>query len=97
MKREYMILTAAIALVLFVVLLSPFASSFPDGLEKASEVHGFAGKASVVFKTAMTDYKFPFVKNEEVSTAIAGVIGALLVFVFVFLAGRVLTKKRKEG
>lgn len=96
-KREHLFVIAGMALVLSVVLLAPLASSFPDGLEKASEVHGFVGKASVVFKTAMSDYRVPFVVDKNASTVVAGTIGAFLVFAFVYIAGRVLTRKRKEG
>lgn len=63
-------------------LLSPFASSFPDGLEKVAEGLGFIEKGEVeaALKAPMPDYQLPFLKNEKISTSLAGVLGTLAVF-----------------
>ncbi len=95
-KYEKRALPVVVAIIVMLILLSPFASSFPDGLEKAAEVHSFAGKASIVLKTAMADYALPGVANASLSTIIAGAIGAVLVFALAFTAGRSIMFKRKR-
>lgn len=68
------------------VFVSPFASGFPDGLERVAEDKGFIELASEE-KTVWTaspfpDYSMPSIENEGLSTAMAGFVGTLLVFVF---------------
>lgn len=70
----------ALALAAFV---SPHASSAPDGLERVAEDKGFIDKAegAEVWRHAPApDYTVPGVKDEGVSTALAGVLGTLAVF-----------------
>jgi len=73
-------LTVSLALAFFV---SPHASSWPDGLEKIAEKLGFLHKASETgawTKAPAPDYALPAIKNERLSTSIAGVAGTLAVF-----------------
>jgi cobalt/nickel transport system permease protein len=72
-------------------LVSPFASSAPDGLEKVAESAGFsalAEEAPVLSTSLLPDYTVPGVEAEEVSTGLAGVLGTA----GVFLAGLGLVK-----
>ncbi len=64
-------------------LISLFASSFPDGLERVAENLGFLekGEGEPVLKSPIPDYALPGIKNEKLATSIAGIIGTLLVFV----------------
>lgn len=78
MRREiWFLLILALALALF---LSPFASSFPDGLERVAEDHGFIeqGEGQEVIHSPIPDYALPGIANEKVATALAGIIGTLL-------------------
>lgn len=70
------------AAVFLAVLISPFASSHPDGLEKVAQKKGFLEKGEVkpVLVSPLPDYAWPGIKNEKVATSIAGVAGTLLVF-----------------
>ncbi len=63
-------------------IISLFASSFPDGLEKVAEKLGFLekGEGEPVLKSPIPDYALPGIKNEKLATSIAGIIGTLLVF-----------------
>ncbi len=64
-------------------LISLFASSFPDGLERVAENLGFIekGEGDPVLKSPIPDYALPGIKNEKLATSFAGIIGTLLVFV----------------
>jgi cobalt/nickel transport protein len=69
--------------LLLALLLSPFASSSPDGLEKVAETKGFSekGEGSKVWKYApFSEYAIPWVKNERVSIALSGLVGTLAIF-----------------
>lgn len=64
-------------------LISLFASSFPDGLEKVAEDLGFLekGEGEPILKSPIPDYVLPGIKSEKLATSMAGIIGTLLVFV----------------
>jgi ABC-type Fe3+ transport system permease subunit len=69
----------ALLLALAVALLSPLASSHPDGLERVAEDQGFIEQAQDAPFEVIPDYVLPGVGNEALATILAGVIGALLV------------------
>ncbi len=81
--------------LLLALLLSPFASSSPDGLEKVAAVKGFAEKGeggSLWEHAPFKDYRLPGIKNERVSTGIAGLVGTLAVFFIVMGLGNLIRK-----
>ena len=84
---------AGILIALAVVLLSPFASADPDGLERVAHNLGFIGTAQSAPYQVIPDYTIPFLGATPVSTVVAGAIGALVVLAVAFLAGRSLRKK----
>jgi len=65
-----------------VLLVSPFASSSPDGLEKVAAEEGFDGSAREhdTGDSPLADYGVDGVDDERVGTGLAGVIGVLLTF-----------------
>lgn len=65
--------------LLAATLLSPFASSHPDGLEWVAEQYGFLKEGAPLFVTPLADYAVPMLSNEALSTALAGFIGVALV------------------
>jgi cobalt/nickel transport system permease protein len=71
-----------IALVL--TILSPLASSHPDGLEWFAERQGFLSQARVSIYNLIPDYVLPGVSNEALATILAGIIGAGVVFTIAF-------------
>ena len=74
--------------ILIAVLAAFFASANPDGLEKIAENLGFIDRG--IERTAvMTDYVCPFISQEGIATAAAGIIGVLLTFGVFLLAGKV--------
>ncbi|AIS52148.1 hypothetical protein TKV_c09710 [Thermoanaerobacter kivui] len=85
-----------IALVV-AAFLSPFASPYPDGLERVAKDKGFLDLAEgkELIHAFMPDYQFPGIPHKGLATSIAGIIGTLLVFGAVYLLGRVLSKTRR--
>lgn len=96
MNRKEIIfgLFAALLLALFI---SPFASQWPDGLEKVAEDKGFIEKAEVrpALTAPIPDYVWPGLKNEKLATSLAGVAGTLFIF-FVTYGISALIKKRQS-
>lgn len=74
--------------------LSPFASSSPDGLERVAEDKGFLHFAEGIemIRAWMPDYVFPGVANEGLATSLAGIVGTVLVFIVIYLLGRVFAR-----
>ena len=67
--------------ILFAIIIAIFASFFasghPDGLEKVAEALGFIEKGEG-FSSLFTDYSVSFISSDRISTALAGIIGILL-------------------
>jgi cobalt/nickel transport system permease protein len=72
--------TFGLGIALFLAILSPLASSHPDGLEWVAEQKGFLETARAPFFNLIPDYVFPGISNEALATILAGIIGALMVF-----------------
>jgi cobalt/nickel transport protein len=72
-------LLVAVGLVLVV---SPFASSSPDGLEKVATDKGFLETAQdhAFADSPLADYAVEGVDNERLSTGLSGLIGVLITF-----------------
>ena len=70
----------ALILALFLAILSPLASSSPDGLERVAEDEGFIDTAFEAPYEVIPDYVMPGVANEAVATILAGIIGTLILF-----------------
>ncbi len=68
-------------ITLTLVVLSPLASSHPDGLEWVAEKQGFLSVAQDSIYNLIPDYVMPGLNNEAVATILAGIIGAVVVFV----------------
>ena len=84
---------AGVLISLFVVLLSPFASANPDGLERVAEDLGFLNTAQSAPFEVLHDYTVPFLGETSLSTIVAGVVGVIVLLVLVFIAGRSLQKR----
>ncbi|MCX5992883.1 MAG: PDGLE domain-containing protein, partial [Chloroflexi bacterium] len=82
MKSKWWLIGLAVALLLAVI--SPIASKFPDGLDRFAEDHEFVDKAVEPAFSVIPDYSFPGIANDAIATIIAGLLGTLLLFGFVF-------------
>jgi len=81
-------------IALGLVVASPLASAFPDGLEWVAEQQGFLESAPGPIYEIIPDYVFPGISNEALATIVAGIVGTLLVFI-VALAVATLRRSRR--
>ena len=95
MKIKWWYIALFVALLL--AIISPIASSSPDGLERVAEDQDILEKAHESMFTIVPDYMFPGIENEAVATIIAGLLGTLLVFAATIgIAGILKTQSRHE-
>jgi hypothetical protein len=84
------------------MLVSGFASSSPDGLNKVAEDHGIAADAKQhLFENGpLAGYAVKGVGDERLSTALSGLIGVLVTFglgLVLFAVVRVLRSSRDRA
>ena len=84
-----------LGLILFVL---PFASKWPDGLEKVAAAVGFDAKAvrAPLVASPLAEYRIPHVGFLPAATALAGIIGAVLVFTVSFVLAKALHRKSRR-
>jgi len=83
----------ALIFALFLAVLSPLASSSPDGLEKVAEDKGFIETAREAVFELIPDYVLPGVGSEVGATILAGIIGTLILFGIGYGLARLLKRK----
>jgi cobalt/nickel transport protein len=78
-------------------VLSYYASSQPDGLEKVAEDKGFldTAKDSVNAGTPLADYGITGLENERLSVGLSGIIGVIVTLIVAFAIFKTLAKKGK--
>ena len=102
MKRIPIRVFVGLALALTVglaVFASPYASSSSDGLEKVAEQNGFSDDGrlhTLQDSSPAPDYAFPGVDDPRLATALAGLVGTLLV-AFVGIAIVAVARRRSSG
>jgi len=84
----------ALIFALFLALMSPLASSSPDGLERVAEDKGFMETAREAVFEIIPDYMLPGVGNEAGATILAGIIGTLMLFGIGYGLAQLLKAKR---
>ena len=82
-------LVIALGLAIFV---SPYACSWPDGLDKVAEKFGFGAHAKTMIHAWIPDYKMPGISSEGIATAVAGAVGTVIMFGLACVVGRVLVR-----
>jgi cobalt/nickel transport protein len=91
-----------LATVGLALVVSGFASSSPDGLEKVAEDKGFLGTARdhLVADGPLAGYAVRGVDNERLSTGLSGLIGVLITFgvgLALFALVRVVRSRRDDS
>ena len=98
MKRGWTFAAIGLGLSLILaVLISPLASSSPDGLERVAEDKGFlsnAEQAEPAWKwSPVPDYMIPGIESEAVGTGLAGLAGTLGIFLVSIGVGSLIKKR----
>ena len=94
MSQKKVLILLAITSIALAAFGSPFASTFPDGLEKVAEKLGFVDRGSAALHSPAPDYSTPGISNGRLSGSVAGVLGAGIVFLCAYLVGRALSAAR---
>jgi cobalt/nickel transport protein len=78
-------------------VISFYASSSPDGLEKVAEEIGFidTAKDSAVANSPLSDYGVVGIANERLSVGISGIIGVIITGIVAFYLFKYLSKSKK--
>lgn len=83
-------------IALAVIIISPWASANPDGLERVALDLGFFNRGQESAYQILPDYTIPFLGETGISTILAGVIGALIVGGLIFGLMRFIRRKPAE-
>jgi cobalt/nickel transport protein len=101
-NKTFVITGLGIAL-LIAIFLSPFASSNPDGLDRASQDYGFDKNAQkdtparkLPFYSIFDEYAVRGVP-EGMATPLAGLVGTLVTFGLAWGAGKLLVKTPQDS
>jgi cobalt/nickel transport protein len=97
MKQKNFLIAGFVASLLLAGVVSFYASSNPDGLEKVAQDIGFieTAKEHTNADGALADYGVKGVENQRLSTGLAGVIG--VVATGVISTGLFMLVRRKSG
>jgi cobalt/nickel transport system permease protein len=90
----WVVVGALIALA--VVIISPFASADPDGLERVAIDMGFIDTGLNPSYEILPDYTIPFLGESGPSTILAGLVGAVIVGLITFGLVKLLRRKPVE-
>lgn len=76
-------------------IVSYYASSHPDGLEKVAEDEGFleTAKDSAVSGSPLADYGIAGLDNERLSVGLSGIVGVVITALVGMLLFKLLKKK----
>jgi len=88
MKR---VTKALILIMVGLAALIPFASTYPDGLEKVAESLGLE-EHEPIWGGLMPDYNFGLAGNPYIAKLVSGLIGLFLVFSAAWGIGRMFTR-----
>ncbi len=92
--REFVVL-GLLATLGLAVFVAPFACPWPDGLEAVAGRLGFDGKAwAPLLPAPVPDYQAPGIASPGVATAVAGAVGALVVFVLAVWFSRLVVREQ---
>lgn len=88
------LVTVGLALAFVIAgVMSFYASGHPDGLEYVAGQLGFLDSARPGLDAPLPDYQVPGLSNSRLSGGLAGVIGALIVFIVMMLVVKLISRK----
>lgn len=88
---------AGLLIVLILAILSPLASTRPDGLEWVAIEAGFLEKARAPLYQIIPDYLYPGASNENLATIAAGILGAGIVLLVTLGVGYARRNRQTSG
>jgi len=93
-----MLIYSSLIIVGLVLFVLPFASRWPDGLERVAAIFGFRSRslAAPLVSSPLADYRVPGVGSLSWATVLAAIIGALFVFTVSFILARAVLAKPKN-
>jgi cobalt/nickel transport system permease protein len=94
---EKVIFVGGIAIAVILAILSPLASSHPDGLEWVAEQNGFLDTAKEALYNIIPDYSMPGISNSALATIAAGILGVVIVFSMAYGIARVERRQSKTS
>jgi cobalt/nickel transport system permease protein len=99
LERNAIYVYAAVVVLGLLILVVPFASKLPDGLEKVAQSLGFEYKTNMAhaLSTPLKEYTFPGMESLAGASTVAGLLGAVVVFGFSFLIARILIPKENRN
>jgi cobalt/nickel transport protein len=94
-NRKFYIIGFVVSLF-FAGVVSFYASSSPDGLEKVAEDVGFieTAKDHTLDNSALADYGVAGIENERLSVGIAGIIGVIATGLLMYLFIKFISRKK---
>jgi hypothetical protein len=75
------------------MFIAPFASEWPDGLEKVAAHLGFEGQAKTLMKSLIPDYQMPGISSAGLAITMAGLAGTAVMFVLAWAVGWLLVRR----
>lgn len=87
-------LVIALGMAMFI---APYASEWPDGLERVAAHLGFEGQAKTLMKSLIPDYQMPGISSAGLATAMAGLAGTVAMFVMAWVIGWLLVRHETGG
>ena len=96
---KFLILAGLLLSLVLGIIISPFASPHPDGLEWVAEENGFLEKSEgdPAWKASLIpDYAIPGVSSEILATGIAGLAGTFLVFAVGWGIAALISQRKRE-
>ncbi|HVL80597.1 MAG TPA: PDGLE domain-containing protein [Actinomycetota bacterium] len=99
---RYLVAGGLLVAIALAGLLSPYASSQPDGLERVATDHGIAERERehALSRSPVADYAVRGVEDDRMATGLAGVLGVVLTFgvgVLLFGALKALRPRTEDG
>lgn len=78
MKNQKKVCSFAILTFILAVVISPFSSAKPDGLERVAEDLGFAHHEALSLFELFPDYQVIGLSKEWLATALSGLFGLIM-------------------
>ena len=95
MIRRYWWVAGLLLAAAVVIVLAPLASSDPDGLQRVAIDSGFAEQAQATGLGLLPGYSIPVLGDGPLSLIVAGLVGVIVIFVAMWLLGRVLSRRAR--